>query len=169
MRTLTWKINGSLQALVTRAHALATLQRACDAWQKAAAGELKFICDASQIHPADIHFEFGRVIAEYGFSARRTIQRQGGGIRHIVTFSDHVTWNACGWWNRTFGSGADLLTHALHQLGAVLGLAEVQDRETSAMLSFDPLFQINKNRPDSEDAAEPRSLLLRSNPQSWRD
>jgi hypothetical protein len=167
MRKLTWRINGSLPADVARDQAAATFQRACDAWQKAGGGELQFMRDASQVHPADIHFEFGRIRYGAEVSARRGMMRQGGGARHIISFSDRVTWNAGGPWNRVFGKGHDLLTHALRQLGCVLGM-EDSERETSVMQQ-DPKRFGRKSKPDKEDAAELRALLLRNDAQSWRE
>lgn len=168
MRTLTWKINGKLPEGVDRANVQRTLQCACDGWQKAAAGELRLAREASQLHPADIHFEFGRTgVAERLPGLHRTMQRQGGGIRHIITFHEALPWNTGGFWNRIFGNGWDLRTVALFHIGVVLGL-DNNDREKSAMSSI-ACRAFLRDRPDREDAQELRTLLLRSEKQSWRD
>lgn len=166
MRRLTWKLNGGMGLSgVSLDHAKATLSKACRAWQKAAQGELDLVRHVFST-PADIHFEFGRV--DEDLSAHRTILRQaGGGLRHIVTFNDAVLWNAGGWFNRTFGYGFDLRTHALHRIGIVLGLA-INDRESSALGPM-PTRYTARNRPDREDAEDLLDHLLRTDPQSWRE
>lgn len=171
MRKLTWKLNGGMgESGVSRDDAKATLAKACREWIKAGQGELDFAQSVFS-PPADIHFEFGRVDVDAdgnNITAHRVMHRQaGGGVRHIVTFSDEVEWNAGGWWNRALGMGFDLRTHALHRIGIVLGLS-LNDRPSSAMGPLPNRFT-SRNRPDKEDAAELLNLLLRTDAQSWRE
>ena len=165
MRTLTWKLNSAVPAFHRREKVLACLTRACEAWVKAGAGELRLV-HFQDGAVADIHFEFGR-IRPPAVAERRPVQRkEGGSIRHVIVFDDHHDWNAGGWWNRIFGPGLDLLTHAVHEVGHALGLPH-SERELSVMF-IAPEASGLKNGPDKEDARELRALLLGREPQSWR-